>query len=206
MMLELFPEGFEEDERAGGSSCSLYGRRGEERLWAAFGGARATDVEEGWEDRWRAFHRPVRIGALWVGPPWEEPDAGATAIVIDPGRAFGTGRTRRRGSASSCSHELRAAACSTSAAARACSSIAAAKLGFARCSRSTSTRRRSRRPAQRRRERCRDRGSARRRPRRPAAVRGDRGRERLARARHAIAPGSTRPRLITLRLPRLGGA
>ncbi len=40
--------------------------------------ARAT-VEEGWEDRWRAFHRPVRIGPLWVGPPWEEPDADAIA-------------------------------------------------------------------------------------------------------------------------------
>jgi len=26
-----------------------------------------------------------------VGPPWEEPPPGATAVVIDPGRAFGTG-------------------------------------------------------------------------------------------------------------------
>jgi ribosomal protein L11 methyltransferase len=26
-----------------------------------------------------------------VGPPWEEPEAGAVAVVIDPGRAFGTG-------------------------------------------------------------------------------------------------------------------
>jgi ribosomal protein L11 methyltransferase len=33
----------------------------------------------------------VRIGALWVGPPWEEPPADALAVVIDPGRAFGTG-------------------------------------------------------------------------------------------------------------------
>jgi ribosomal protein L11 methyltransferase len=33
----------------------------------------------------------VRVGPLWVGPPWEEPPAGATAVVIDPGRAFGTG-------------------------------------------------------------------------------------------------------------------
>jgi ribosomal protein L11 methyltransferase len=26
-----------------------------------------------------------------VGPPWEEPPDGATAVVVDPGRAFGTG-------------------------------------------------------------------------------------------------------------------
>src|SRR4029079_13041023 len=37
------------------------------------------------------FHRPVRVGPLWVGPPWEGPDVDATAVVIDPGRAFGTG-------------------------------------------------------------------------------------------------------------------
>ena len=33
----------------------------------------------------------MRIGPLWVGPPWEKPDEGALAVVIDPGRAFGTG-------------------------------------------------------------------------------------------------------------------
>ena len=37
------------------------------------------------------FHKPVRVGRLWIGPPWEEPDADAIAVVIDPGRAFGTG-------------------------------------------------------------------------------------------------------------------
>ena len=91
-MLELFPEGFEERETADGVELIAYtDAGGEERLWSAFGGARSSDVEEGWEDRWRAFHRPVRIGPLWVGPPWEEPDAGAIPVVIDPGRAFGTG-------------------------------------------------------------------------------------------------------------------
>ena len=49
------------------------------------------DVAEGWEDGWRAFHRGVRVGRCWVGPPWEEPPADAVAVVIDPGRAFGTG-------------------------------------------------------------------------------------------------------------------
>ena len=92
IMLELFPEGFEEAELAGSVELAAYtDPGGEERLWSAFGGVRSTEVEEGWEDRWRAFHRPVRIGELWVGPPWEEPEAGATAVVIDPGRAFGTG-------------------------------------------------------------------------------------------------------------------
>jgi ribosomal protein L11 methyltransferase len=50
-----------------------------------------ADVAPGWEERWRAFHRPVVVGELWVGPPWEDPPAGLTPVVIDPGRAFGTG-------------------------------------------------------------------------------------------------------------------
>ena len=92
IMLELFPEGFEEAELVGGVEFAAYtDPSGEERLWSAFGGARSTEVEEGWEDRWRAFHRPVRVGPLWVGPPWEQPDGDAIAVVIDPGRAFGTG-------------------------------------------------------------------------------------------------------------------
>jgi ribosomal protein L11 methyltransferase len=92
IMLELFPEGFEERDSSDGVELAAYtDASGEERLWSAFGGARSTDVEEGWENRWRAFHRPVRIGPLWVGPPWEQPDAEAIAVVIDPGRAFGTG-------------------------------------------------------------------------------------------------------------------
>jgi ribosomal protein L11 methyltransferase len=48
-------------------------------------------VAEGWEDGWRAFHHGVRVGRCWIGPPWEEPPADAVAVVIDPGRAFGTG-------------------------------------------------------------------------------------------------------------------
>ena len=33
----------------------------------------------------------MRVGPLWVGPPWEQPDGDAIPVVIDPGRAFGTG-------------------------------------------------------------------------------------------------------------------
>jgi ribosomal protein L11 methyltransferase len=92
-MLELFPGGFEEVDRSGGVELVAYtDAGGEERLWQAFGGARSTEVEEGWEERWRDFHQPVQVGGLWVGPPWEAvPANGSLAVVIDPGRAFGTG-------------------------------------------------------------------------------------------------------------------
>ena len=58
---------------------------------AAFPDALIREVAPGWEERWREFHRSVRVGPLWVGPPWESAPAGALAVVIDPGRAFGTG-------------------------------------------------------------------------------------------------------------------
>src|SRR5581483_8593025 len=53
--------------------------------------AALDEVADDWADRWRAFHRGVRLGPLWVGPPWEAAPAGALPVVIDPGRAFGTG-------------------------------------------------------------------------------------------------------------------
>jgi ribosomal protein L11 methyltransferase len=91
-MLELFPEGFEEVDRPEGVELAAYtDAAGEERIWAFFAGARGADVEGGWEDKWRAFHRPVRVGRLWVGPPWEAPPDDALTVVVDPGRAFGTG-------------------------------------------------------------------------------------------------------------------
>jgi ribosomal protein L11 methyltransferase len=91
-MLELFPEGFEEVEGPDGLELAAYtDSAGEERLWNAFGGAKGVDVEAGWEERWRSFHRPVRIGPLWVGPPWEQAPDDAIPVVVDPGQAFGTG-------------------------------------------------------------------------------------------------------------------
>ena len=91
-MLELFPEGFEELDHPDGLELVAYtDAAGEERLWAAFGKVAGEEVAAGWEERWREFHRPVRIGRLWVGPPWEEPPPDADAVVVDPGRAFGTG-------------------------------------------------------------------------------------------------------------------
>jgi ribosomal protein L11 methyltransferase len=91
-MLELFPTGFEEVDSSEGVELIAYtDSAGEERLWHSFGGARGEDIAADWRDRWKAFHRPVRVGSVWIGPPWEEPPADATAIVIEPGRAFGTG-------------------------------------------------------------------------------------------------------------------
>jgi len=83
--LERFPNGFE--ERVEGDEVQL----------AAYvdgdvpPGLASEDVEPGWEERWREFHRPVEVGPFWIGPPWETPAAGAVPVVIDPGRAFGTG-------------------------------------------------------------------------------------------------------------------
>jgi ribosomal protein L11 methyltransferase len=91
-MIELFPQGFEEVDKPQGTELAAYtDAAGEERLWAFFGSGRSADVESGWEDRWRAFHRPIRIGRLWVGPPWETAPNDALVVVVDPGRAFGTG-------------------------------------------------------------------------------------------------------------------
>ncbi len=91
-MLELFPAGFEELEHADAVELVAYtDAGGEERLWAAFGEVRSEEVPADWEERWREFHRPVRVGTLWIGPPWEVPPADADAVIVDPGRAFGTG-------------------------------------------------------------------------------------------------------------------
>jgi ribosomal protein L11 methyltransferase len=91
-MLELFPEGFEErDERDGLELAAYTDAGGEERLWQAFGTGSSEEVEDDWADRWRRFHRPVQVGNIWVGPPWEASPAGVCSVVIDPGRAFGTG-------------------------------------------------------------------------------------------------------------------
>ncbi|HET7171233.1 MAG TPA: 50S ribosomal protein L11 methyltransferase [Gaiellales bacterium] len=84
-MLDLFPEGVE--EQRDGADVVLAGYAEE----APASDLEPQAVEPGWEDAWRAFHRPVRVGPVWIGPPWFEPDPDALAVVIDPGRAFGTG-------------------------------------------------------------------------------------------------------------------
>jgi ribosomal protein L11 methyltransferase len=88
--LELSPEGFEEAERGLEVELAAYGEAAE-RVLASIPGAVVQHVESGWEERWREFHRPVRVGPLWIGPPWETPPGDALAVIVDPGRAFGTG-------------------------------------------------------------------------------------------------------------------
>jgi ribosomal protein L11 methyltransferase len=91
-LLPLAPSGFEETDRGHELELAAYvDAAGEERIRADFSDASSVAVEPGWEDRWRAFHRPVYTGGLWIGPPWETPPAGEATVVVDPGRAFGTG-------------------------------------------------------------------------------------------------------------------
>ena len=57
-----------------------------------------------WADAWRAHFRPVPVGrGLLVCPPWEVPEpalvCGRVVVLIEPGRAFGTGG---HGSTKSC--------------------------------------------------------------------------------------------------------
>ena len=52
---------------------------------------RSDSFAEGWEEAWREFHHGVVVGRFWIGPPWEEATDDVEPIVIDPGRAFGTG-------------------------------------------------------------------------------------------------------------------
>jgi len=76
LLLHLFPEGLEELDGA----FAVYA----EEAPLGFDVVSVEDVDEDWADRWREFHHGVQVGRFWVGPPWE-------AILIDPGRAFGTG-------------------------------------------------------------------------------------------------------------------
>ena len=91
-MVELFPEGFEEADTGAGVELAAYtDAAGEERIRAVFEGAASQDVAADWAERWRRFHRSVRVGPVWIGPPWEQPPGDGVTVVIDPGRAFGTG-------------------------------------------------------------------------------------------------------------------
>jgi ribosomal protein L11 methyltransferase len=49
--------------------------------------------DTGWADAWREHFRPRAIGRRFVvTPPWETPEPGdRLALIIEPGRAFGTG-------------------------------------------------------------------------------------------------------------------
>ena len=91
-LLELVPEGFE--EREGGDELEMVAYvepSVEAAIRSTFSGVSSDPVEPGWMERWREFHRPVRAGGLWIGPPWAAAPVGEPVVVVDPGRAFGTG-------------------------------------------------------------------------------------------------------------------
>jgi ribosomal protein L11 methyltransferase len=91
-MLELFPEGFVEEQRGDSVELAAFtDTAGADRLRDRFGRVETESVAPGWEDDWKRFHRPVQVGSLWIGPPWEAVPEGVEPLVIDPGRAFGTG-------------------------------------------------------------------------------------------------------------------
>ena len=90
--MEHAPDGFEDRAHADTTEFAVYVHdEGVDAIREAFPQATVEAVEEGWEDRWKEFHRPVVAGGLWIGPPWIEPPTERPAVVVDPGRAFGTG-------------------------------------------------------------------------------------------------------------------
>ena len=91
-LLERFPGGLEERAADDCTELTVFtDEQGEAEVFSAFSDVSAERVEPAWEDRWKEFHRPVSAGGLWIGPPWMEPPPGRPAVVVDPGRAFGTG-------------------------------------------------------------------------------------------------------------------
>ena len=91
-LLDHFAAGFEELQIDDRVELAVYtDQAGEREVRAAFSDVRAVDVAPGWEDRWKEFHRPVWAGGMWIGPPWIPPPADESYVVVDPGRAFGTG-------------------------------------------------------------------------------------------------------------------
>jgi ribosomal protein L11 methyltransferase len=99
-LLELAPNGLEEERGPGWVEFAIYGPPGEVpelgELQAAAGGdlvdVTTTSVPDDWADRWADFHRPIEVGGrVGVRPSWWEPKDGLIDVVVDPGRAFGTG-------------------------------------------------------------------------------------------------------------------
>jgi ribosomal protein L11 methyltransferase len=98
----LAPNGVEEEQGEGYVEYAIYGGEGElpelGEVEAAAGDGLvevvATEVPDDWADRWQDFHKPLLVGErLWLRPSWEpsHPDPDVLDLVVDPGRAFGTG-------------------------------------------------------------------------------------------------------------------
>ncbi len=96
----LAPNGVEEEQGPGYVEYAIYGGEGElpelGEIEAAAGEGLvevvSTEVPDDWADRWQDFHRPILVGErLWLRPSWEQAREGTIDVVVDPGRAFGTG-------------------------------------------------------------------------------------------------------------------
>jgi ribosomal protein L11 methyltransferase len=99
-LLELAPNGLEEERGPGWVEFAIYGPPGEVpdlgELQAAAGGSlvdvTTTSVPDDWADRWADFHRPIEVGGrIGIRPSWWDAKEGLVDVVVDPGRAFGTG-------------------------------------------------------------------------------------------------------------------
>ena len=123
LLLHIVPEGVEELDGA----YAVYA----DEPPLGFDVVEVDDVAEGWEDAWRSFHHGVRVGDLWVGPPWEEPAADVAAVVIDPGRAFGTGAHPTTRLCLELLQEVEPSSLLDVGCGSGVLSVAAAKLGFA---------------------------------------------------------------------------
>jgi ribosomal protein L11 methyltransferase len=131
-LLEIAPGGFEEVEGDGWLELALYADgAGEERARAVLGDVAVSPVEAGWEDRWRSFHRSVVVGGLWVGPPWEHPPDGVSAVVVDPGRAFGTGAHATTRACIELLADVERGSCLDAGCGSGVVAVAAVRLGFA---------------------------------------------------------------------------
>ncbi len=82
-MLDLFPDGVVEEREGDQVVVSGYADA------APAADLESEPVQDGWAERWREHHRAARVGRLWIGPPWLDPEP--DPVVIDPGHAFGTG-------------------------------------------------------------------------------------------------------------------
>jgi ribosomal protein L11 methyltransferase len=99
-LLELAPNGVEEEHGPDWVEFAIYGPPGEVpelgEVEAAAGGGvvevTTTAVPDDWADRWQDFHHPIEVGGrIGVRPSWWDPKEGLIDVVVDPGRAFGTG-------------------------------------------------------------------------------------------------------------------
>ena len=99
-LLELAPNGLEEERGPGWVEFAIYGPPGEVpelgELQVAAGDAlvdvTTTSVPDDWADRWADFHKPIEVaGRIRVRPSWWDRRDGLIDVVVDPGRAFGTG-------------------------------------------------------------------------------------------------------------------